>query len=142
MQFQLSALRQLFLACSCTCTTSPGTFVSIYLDLVHFGELSIVCCAALELFRINFEYIFFGGGGGYTKVRLKRFPMMYWSSTWHCRQRKIICGLIMCFVADTDKIVLELIFRCRCRYSCSLQFRGSAHSRHSRYKLFGIIYIS
>ena len=51
----------------------------------------------------------------------------YRSSKWHYRQRKIFFELIMHFIADTDtdENYLELIFRSRCRHSCSSQFWGS-----------------
>ena len=51
----------------------------------------------------------------------------YRSSKWHYRQREIICGLIMHFIADTDTdencfgINLSLQMQTA---SCSLQFRG------------------
>ena len=52
------------------------------------------------------------------------FPwiVVYRSSKWHCRHSKIISGLIMHFIADTDtdEICFGINFHCRCRHSCSL----------------------
>ena len=66
-------------------------------------------------------------------------PSGYRPSKWHYRQRKIIFELIMHFIADTDtdENYLELIFRSRCRHSCSLQFWGG---RIADRNCFGIIF--